>query len=246
MGSSTVSVAIICQDEEETLPYALHCVDRVLRPCLKEVVIVDGGSTDDTLGVVSYYDDKLPIILLHSPYDSPGQQKNRALSHCTGALVLGIDADNSFTSNFCSLIQAGAFDSKTVWDFRWYELLPDEYHYDGYEYGMTTRLWRNGNKFHRDWHEEIDGQGDKSVCSTAWIFEHCLLQSRGAMEKRGQRWQRFVPQLEAGGQGPGGPSRYIDAHDKNLSHIAPLPQGILPLVVPRDSELLKEIDRKRK
>lgn len=246
MGDPTVSVNIICQDEEETLPYALHCVERVLKPYLMEVVIVDGGSVDGTLEVIEFYQSRLPIILLHSPYDSPGQQKNRGLAHCTGAYILGIDADNSFSSNLGEMIWARHFEQKEIWDFRWYELLPDELHYDGYEYGTTTRLWKNGNKFQKDWHEEISNQGSKGICQTAWIFEYCLLQSRASLMKRGERWQKYTAQLADRGIAPGSPSRYIDAVDSNLSHSKPLPENIAKLVVPRDSEMLIEIDRKRR
>jgi hypothetical protein len=243
----TISVNTICQDEAETLPYMLHCVERVLLPFLKEVVIVDGGSEDETVAVAESYMDRLPIIILHRPYDSPGVQKNFGLERCTGDWVMGFDADNVVTSNFATLFAAGAFNSKTVWDMVAHELVVDEYHHDPASLGgPTTRFWKNIYRYEQLWHEQLKYKPEeKAFCSEVAILEHALLQTPEKLLQRGERWQKWASTLSQFGPGPGGPRRYIDGEKEARGRATLLPDKFGKFMVPRDSELLREIDRRR-
>lgn len=238
-----LSVNIICQDEQETLPYTFFCIYQILRPYLAEIVVVDGGSLDETIDVIEYWSERLPITLLHRPYDTAGKQKNFGLDRCTGKFVLGLDADNSFTCNLGWHLRDGYFDSADVWDFPVYTPVDDMQHtYQvkkgrGGPHGMTTRLWRNdGRRYEMDFHEQIKGQ--KGVCPDAYILEHVLLQSRYALLQRGIRWQKFARELAEAGCGPGPPTRYVDALDFCREHKVELPKELWPLIPPRDGQTL--------
>jgi glycosyltransferase involved in cell wall biosynthesis len=242
----TISVNIVAQDEDETLPYTLHCIERVLLPCLKEVVVVDGGSTDNTVGVLEYYLDRLPLIILHHPFDTAGKQKNRGLEKCTGDWVLGIDADNSFSNNLGDVFSRGELSGHQIWRFKHETPIIDEYHRIVYPFGTTIRFWKNRFRYGMDWHEEI--VGDTGVYGEVFIFEHCLLQTKKKLRQRGERWQKFKAELTALGLNPndGVPDRYLLAEENEKIGAVPYPDSIARLIVPRDSSILREIDDRRK
>ena len=233
-----LSINVVCQDEAQTLPYTLYCIEQVLKPYLSEVVIIDGGSVDDTVDIIEEWRQRLPIVLLHHVFDAPGTQKNRGLERCTGKWVLGVDADMTFTKNLGDLLASGHFDSHEVWDFLLYYTVIDEYHAFERRVGPTTRLWRNKFRFEQGFHECITSKS-KKICKEAWMFENSHLQSRGALRQRGERWQPFAAQLLAVGPGPGGPARYVMAEQWGRANAVPIPDNVAALVVPRD---FKELD----
>jgi len=165
-----LSVNIVCQDEAQTLPYTLYCIEQVLKPYLSEVVLVDGGSVDDTINIIEEWRRRLPIVFLYHVFDAPGKQKNRGLERCTGKWVLGVDADMTFTRNLGDLLALGHFDSHEVWDFLMYYTVIDEYHAFEPSRGTTTRLWQNKFRFERDFHESITSES-KKACKGVWMFE---------------------------------------------------------------------------
>jgi len=67
-----------------------------IRACLEsvawadEIVVVDGGSHDDTVAICREYTDK---VYVREDWCGFGPQKNRALSYATGEWVLSVDAD---------------------------------------------------------------------------------------------------------------------------------------------------------
>lgn len=82
------SVYMICQNEEKHIKRALEAVKD-----FKEIVVVDSGSTDNTLKIASEYTDKV----LFKKWEGEGVQKAFALSQCTKEWVLNIDADEEIS-----------------------------------------------------------------------------------------------------------------------------------------------------
>jgi glycosyltransferase involved in cell wall biosynthesis len=85
----SVSVVIPTLNEERNLPYVLSALPRGLH----EVIIVDGLSTDDTVGVARRLRPDARIVL------QAGRGKGNALAAgfaaCTGAIIVTLDADGS-------------------------------------------------------------------------------------------------------------------------------------------------------
>ena len=161
---------------------------------------------------------------------------------------MGFDADNTITSNFSALFASGAFQGKSVWDFMCHELAGDEYHIDpAFPVGPTTRFWRNKYRYGQVWHEQLqyDDANEKSVCGTVAILEHCLLQTRAALLHRGERWQKHIPKMIQYGPSAGDVRRYLDGEWAARVRVTPLPDTYRGYVVPRDTDLLREIDRRR-
>lgn len=80
-----ISVVIICKNEE-----------RIIRDCLEsikwvdEIIVVDSGSTDKTLEIVSEYTDK---IFVNTEWRGFGYQKQLAVSKASNDWVLALDSD---------------------------------------------------------------------------------------------------------------------------------------------------------
>ncbi len=57
-----------------------------------EVVIVDGGSRDDTVKIAESYADRLPLRVLVAPGANISQGRNRAIAAATGEVIAATDA----------------------------------------------------------------------------------------------------------------------------------------------------------
>lgn len=92
-----LSVVIITQNEAANLPTCMASV-----AFADEVVVVDSGSTDDTVAIAQ----RLGAVL-HQTSDWPGfgPQKNRALALASGDWVLSLDADERVTPALAVQIQ---------------------------------------------------------------------------------------------------------------------------------------------
>jgi glycosyltransferase involved in cell wall biosynthesis len=231
----TLSISTIALNEETTLPWFFDCcciVKDYLKDDLKEVVIADGGSTDNTLSVIEQYKNKLPLISIQYPFDTFGQQKNRTLDLCTGDYIFCLDSDMTWTNDFAPRFQSGAFNSASFWDFRRFYTISDKHHYIAQDStGVTMRLFKRGPKFVRYFHEMLAGQPMPSpLDNTTVIFDNCLLIPDAALLDRGKRMCKFSEQLVAAGIGPGLETRYLDWKNKNINNVSELPKNILNLI----------------
>jgi glycosyltransferase involved in cell wall biosynthesis len=85
----SLSGAVICLDEAACIGKCLES----LRDCA-EIVVVDSGSSDGTLGIVEGLARQgLPIRLIHQPWLGYARQKQLALDLATQPWVFSIDAD---------------------------------------------------------------------------------------------------------------------------------------------------------
>lgn len=84
-----LSVIIITKNEENNISDCLASV-----AWADEIIVVDSGSTDNTVSLCRKYTDK---ILITDDWPGFGPQKNRALDRATGEWVLSIDADERVT-----------------------------------------------------------------------------------------------------------------------------------------------------
>lgn len=86
-----ISLAMIARDEARCIERALESV----RDVVDEMVVVDTGSTDDTVALA----ERAGATVHHFGWvDDFAQAKNAALEHCTGDWVLVLDADEWLVS----------------------------------------------------------------------------------------------------------------------------------------------------
>jgi glycosyltransferase involved in cell wall biosynthesis len=79
-----VSVFVVCFNEEANIRRLLDsCCD------MDEIIIVDSGSSDDTIKIASEYTDKITV----NEWPGYAKQKAHAMSLCCNEWVLNLDAD---------------------------------------------------------------------------------------------------------------------------------------------------------
>ena len=82
-----LSVSLIVKNEARYLP---GCLDSV-RGLADEVVVLDSGSSDATVGLATAAGARVAT----RPFTSYGSQKQAALDLCRGEWVLSLDADSA-------------------------------------------------------------------------------------------------------------------------------------------------------
>jgi glycosyltransferase involved in cell wall biosynthesis len=140
MPRSTLSVAIITLNEEDNLARTLNSVRFA-----DEIVVVDSGSTDGTVGVARSFGAKV----FSESWKGFALQKNSAIDKCVGTWVLSLDADEELTDELQTEIRKMLeTDSQTVPQVDGYRLrlrhvfLGRWMRYGGYYPDMKLRLFR--------------------------------------------------------------------------------------------------------
>ncbi len=87
--SCTLSATIIAKNEADRIR---GCLDSI-RGWVDEIVLLDSGSTDETVRIAREYTDRV----YETDWPGYGAQKQRALEQATGDWVLSIDADEQVT-----------------------------------------------------------------------------------------------------------------------------------------------------
>ena len=232
---TTLSIITICQDEETPIKWFLDCCKKTherLGDSLREVIIIDGGSVDKTLNVISENIGNLPLIVIGHPFDSWGKQRNRALECCSGDYVFSPDAYMSWTNNLADVILNGNVNNNTFWNLQLYFRVLDFHHYSTIDStGASMRLFRRGPKFITEFHESLEGQPKTpSLLPNIYLFENCLLLNDEELLNRGKRLQKFQKELSDAGAGPGAANRYVIAKQTGLNHAAHIPDSIIGLL----------------
>lgn len=91
-----LSVTIITLNEEDNIREALESVKWA-----DEIIVVDSGSTDNTVEICKEYTDKV----IYSPWPGYMAQKNLAIDKSSHTWILSIDADERVTPLLASEIQ---------------------------------------------------------------------------------------------------------------------------------------------
>lgn len=94
----TLSVVMICRDEEDRIERALQSV----QGWADEIVILDSGSRDATVEIARRYTDDV----WQTDWPGYGPQRNRAIAKATGDWILMLDADERVTPELRDEIDA--------------------------------------------------------------------------------------------------------------------------------------------
>ncbi|MFB5269708.1 glycosyltransferase [Paenibacillus enshidis] len=92
MDKPSISLCMIVRNEEKYLPKCLSSVQRIV----DEIIIVDTGSTDDTVAIAKAFGAKV----IQMPWqDSFADARNRSFEEATGDWILWLDADEEMDVN---------------------------------------------------------------------------------------------------------------------------------------------------
>lgn len=163
-----LSVVIITFNEGENIRLCLHSVKDIA----DEIVIVDSGSTDNTIEIARKYGAKI----YRREFDNYANQKNFALSKATGDWIFSIDADEEVTPDLASEIQSVTSNQSSIISHSAY-LIPRRNIIFGKEIKHTRWspdkhiwLWKNGSgRWNGRIHEEVEVKGSVGELKNAKI-----------------------------------------------------------------------------
>src|SRR5262249_62220934 len=89
-----ISVVVPSFNQAQFLPEALESIFRQNYPRL-EVVVMDGGSTDDSVAIIESYADRL-AHWQSRPDGGQSSAINSGVEHCTGELVAWLNSDDFY------------------------------------------------------------------------------------------------------------------------------------------------------
>ena len=87
----SLSVVMICHNEEANLPRTLASLAPLLAEPGNDLIVVDSGSTDQTAEIARAHGAKVYV----EPWKGFAQQKNSALDKASGDWILSLDADEA-------------------------------------------------------------------------------------------------------------------------------------------------------
>lgn len=99
-----ISVCIICKNEESKIADCLTSVSWA-----DEIVIVDSGSTDNTLEIAKKFTDK---IFIEADWQGFGEQRRRAESYASNEWVFALDCDEVVSEDLKNEIISKMVDAK--------------------------------------------------------------------------------------------------------------------------------------
>ena len=114
VAATDISIIIPTLNEEKYLPRCLSSLNNQSRKEIRELIVVDGGSTDETVEIARKYSDKVLV----EPGSAVGASRNIGATEATGEILAFIDAD-------------------TVASVDWLEEIARSFHDDPYAVGVT-------------------------------------------------------------------------------------------------------------
>ena len=115
--SKLVSAIIPVYNEQKDIS---DCLDSLEKQTYKpiEVIVVDDGSTDKTLDILSSFrPTSFKLIVLKQHHAGPGVARNYGAEKSSGEILIFIDADMTFDKNFLRDITLPILQGKTIGTF---------------------------------------------------------------------------------------------------------------------------------
>ena len=108
-----ISLIVTVLNEGDNIRQLLDSIARQTRPP-DEIVIVDGGSTDNTVDILRGYSEKLPLRLLIAEGCSISQGRNRAIAEARGDIIAATDAGVRLDERWLETIAAPLLDDNAL------------------------------------------------------------------------------------------------------------------------------------
>ena len=92
-----ISVNICVLNEGENIR---PCIESVIKNNPKEIIVVDGGSTDNTIDILSEY----PITIINSKKSGLSTQRQLAIDNSSEPYIAIVDGDDILEPDFLSIL----------------------------------------------------------------------------------------------------------------------------------------------
>lgn len=181
VSSTPISVYLISKNEEQRIGRAIRSVES----WADEVIVVDSGSTDDTVRVA----ESAGARVLFREWEGYGPQKRFAESLCKNAWVLNIDCDEEVTAGLAAEIQNSvntATEDQAAFMIRITDLLPGESNPSWFAYSYRVLRLYNREKSQMSAHQyqdRIELHGGTTSALKGRIHHHSFVSWQATVEK---------------------------------------------------------------
>ncbi len=195
-----ISATIICLNESE---HIAGCI-RSLQPVADEIVVLDSGSSDDTVAQAT----ALGAKVFHQPFLGHIDQKNKAMSLASHDMILSLDADEVLSEGLQQSILAAkkeaelqAYSMNRLNNFcgQWI-------HHTGWYPDRKIRLWdrRIGRWGGTNPHDKVVLNPGISVRQLAGDILHYTYQSETGFDQQSDKFARIAAEaMYKQGKNPG-------------------------------------------
>lgn len=174
-----VSVILTAFNEEK---YIRKAIESVINQTLSdfEFIIVDDGSTDNTLDIINGFEDERIRVISHDNI-GPGASRNNAMDMAEGEYVMFLDGDDWFSENALEIAYSEAVKYNT--DITFFQMI----NYDDETSRIYENDWFNLNNFDKNFENRAfepsqtkDFLFDMSVGVCQKIYRNSFLKDIGA------------------------------------------------------------------
>jgi len=150
---SKISVVILTKNSSKYIKQVLSAVSE-----FDEVVILDNGSTDDTMDIARIFNN---VVVHEHEFIGFGPLKNYASSLAKNDWVLSLDSDEILTKSFIDSLQNRKLDPKSVYTIERLNYYKDKKIQYCWNNDIIIRLYnKNSTKFNNKYvHEGIESNG---------------------------------------------------------------------------------------
>lgn len=185
---TTLSVALICRDEQENLPAWLESV----RPFADEVVAVDSGSRDRTVEILQ----EAGARVTRHDWLGYAEQRNLAASLCRGEWILYLDADErpdaELARRLNRLKEQAEAETPAAWELAFKVFFFGRFlRHGGFFPEWHLRLHRRGRGrwVRNQVHERLEVDGETGRLESGFV-EHYSYHTVGQYLERMQRYSQ--------------------------------------------------------
>ena len=131
-----ITIITVCYNSEKTIEDTLQSVVNQLYPNI-EYIIVDGGSTDNTLAIIDKYKNKISVLISEKDngiYDAI----NKGIGLATGDIIANLNSDDFYIDNHVITDVVATFEKEKT-----DALYADLYYVDAIDTNKIIRYWKS-------------------------------------------------------------------------------------------------------
>ena len=150
MAKPKVSIIIPTYNEEKVIS---RCLESLQKQTYKdfEIILVDDGSTDQTLHILQAFKEKdKRIKVLSQPHGGPGPARNLGASIAEGEVLVFVDSDMTFLETFLGELSGPIFEGRTNGTFSKLEYVANPKNIWSRCWGINEG-WREGMRHPADY-----------------------------------------------------------------------------------------------
>ncbi|HRP58868.1 MAG TPA: glycosyltransferase family 2 protein, partial [Vicingus sp.] len=131
-----VSIITVCYNSEKTIEDTIKSVANQSYPNI-EYIVIDGGSTDNTLAIIDKYKDKISTVISekdHGIYDAI----NKGIKLATGDIIANLNSDDFYIDSDVITDVVATFENEKT-----DTLYADLYYVDAVDTNKIIRYWKS-------------------------------------------------------------------------------------------------------